>query len=283
MADEVRVRTLNRADVPWAIALTDTEAWGYTPEDFERLLFLEPEGVLVAEAGGERAGVLAIVTWGPLAYLGAVIVDAAWRGKHVGEALMKEALDLADRRGVESVRLNAYLHVVPFYERLGFRREFENVRFGGASEGWGVPGVRLMRADDLAAIEDLDRRYFGADRARLLGRLLEEFPGTSYVLDDGGEIVAFAFGNASAESCEIGPFVGPPERAADAESLLNAILGLVGTPCALSVPSTNEKGLDAAKRAGLRETFKTFRMVRGSAAHGGDPRGIFALAGLEKG
>jgi predicted N-acetyltransferase YhbS len=279
----VEVRAIVDADVPWAIALTDTESWGYTREDFARLRYLEADGLLVAESGGERIGLTAIVTWGPVAYIGAVIVDARRRGKHVGEALMQGALDLADERGVESVRLNAYLKVIPFYERLGFRREFENLRFSGSAEGWVSPGVRPMRSDDLAAIAELDRTYFGADRGRLHVRLLSEFPGTSLVVDEGGDVVAYAFGNTGGGSCEIGPCVASPQSSGAAESLVRTLFGLVDTPCAFSMPAPNSKGVEAAKRAGLRETFRTMRMVRGSPDFGGDPLGIFALAGLEKG
>ena len=279
----VTVRRLTREDVPWAIALTDTEAWGYTAQDFERLLHLEPEGVFLAEAGGARVGITATVTYGPLAYVGAVIVDPRWRGKGVGEAVVRACLDFCDGRGARSVRLNAYLNVIPFYEKLGFLREFENRRFAGHSEGRVVPGVRLARADDLAAMAELDARYFGADRTRLLRRLMEEFPETSLVLDDMGDVAAFAFGNVGGGSCEIGPFVCPPERASQAEDLLHAMFSAANAPCALTVPSVNEKGVDAARRAGMRDVFRTVRMVRGSTDFGGDPKGIFALAGLEKG
>ena len=277
------VRPLVRADIPWAIALTDAEGWGYTPADFDRIQYLGPQGVFVGEADGERVGLIAAITYGPLAYIGAVIVDARWRGKHVGETLMRAALGFCDGRAAETVRLNAYLNVVPFYERLGFRTEFENHRYTGRHEGRVAPGVRPMRSDDLAAIEELDAPFFGADRGRLLTRLLEEFPATSLVVDDGGEIVAFAFGNSGAGSCEIGPFVCSPERASEAEDLLHTMLAAADKPCAFSLPAVNEKGVAAARRAGFRETFRTMRMYRGSPAHGGDTRGIFALAGLEKG
>jgi len=61
------------------------------------------------------------------------------------------------------------------------------------------------------------------------------------------------------------------------------MFGVVGTACAFTLPGPNVVGVDAAKRGGLRESFRTMRMVRGSADYGGDPRGILALAGLEKG
>lgn len=283
MAGGVDIKALVAEDVPWAIALTDTESWGYTPEDLARLQHLEPEGVLVAREDRERVGLAAIVMWGYVAYIGAVIVDKRWRGIHVGRALMERALELAEKNGVKSVRLNAYLNVIPFYEQLGFHKEFENVRFSGSAEGWGSPGVRLMREDDLAAMTELDLTYFGANRRRLHARMLHEFPGTSLVVDEGGEIRAYAFGNTSPGACEIGPCVCPPEHPEAAEALVRAMFGIVGTPCAFSLPARNGRGVDAAKRAGLQESIKTMRMVRGHRDHGGEPRGIFALAGLEKG
>ncbi len=283
MASAPRIRRLVRPDIPWAIALTDTESWGYTAADFERLLHLEPEGMFLAEAAWARVGITACTTYGKLAYIGAVIVDADWRGRRVGDALMRACLDFLDGRGIASARLNAYLNVVPFYERLGFRREFENHRYAGRADGRMAPGVRLARADDVAAMAELDARYFGSDRTRLLRRLLDEFPRTALVFDDGGDVVAHAFGNTGGGSCEIGPFVCPPERKTEAEAVLSTMFLAADAPCAFSVPAVNESGVRLARRAGMQETFRTLRMVRGSTDFGGDPKGILALAGLEKG
>ncbi|HYS71461.1 MAG TPA: GNAT family N-acetyltransferase [Thermoplasmata archaeon] len=280
---EVQVRRLTAADVPWAIALTDTESWGYTARDFERLLYLEPEGVFLAEADGARVGITACTTYGRLAYIGAVIVDARWRGKHVGDALMRACLAFLDGRGIASARLNAYLNVIPFYERLGFRQEFLNYRYSGQSEGRAAPGVRLARTDDLAAMAELDRRFFGADRTRLLRRLLDEFSATSLVFDDKGEVVGHAFGNTGGGSCEIGPFVCDPARPTAVAALLDAMLAAANAPSSFTIPAPNAKGLEIATHVGFRETFRTMRMVRGSHDFGGDPRGVFGLAGLEKG
>src|SRR3972149_6253165 len=73
-------------------------------------------------------------------------------------------------------RASAPLNLIPFYEKLGFRREFENHRYEGSQEGRVSPGVRLMRDDDLDALPDLDRTYFGADRGRVLRRLVSGVP-----------------------------------------------------------------------------------------------------------
>src|SRR5207247_1000494 len=82
-------------------------------------------------------------------------------------------------------RLNAYLNVIPFYERLGFHGEYENVRYHGTVAASGSPGAgRPATADDLPAIAHFDSFYFGASRERLLARLLKEFPRHFLVVRD---------------------------------------------------------------------------------------------------
>jgi hypothetical protein len=75
-----RVRRLEERDIDAAVALTDLEAWGYTPADFRRLLDLSPQGCFAAELDGRVVGVLTTTAYGPLAFLGAVIVAPDLRG-----------------------------------------------------------------------------------------------------------------------------------------------------------------------------------------------------------
>src|SRR5207244_6994171 len=78
--------------------------------------------------------------------------------------------------GVRTVRLNAYLNAIPFYERLEFRREYEVIRWHGpASAAEKVRAIRPIREDDLAGLARMDAKYFGANRQALLARLASEF------------------------------------------------------------------------------------------------------------
>ncbi len=285
MTVDLRVRALTRDDVAWAVALTDTEGWGYTPQDFERLWSLEPGGVLLAESGKERVGITATVTYGPVAYIGAVIVDPAWRGKGVGEALLKASLAFCERRGVETARLNAYLHVVPFYERLGFRGEYETVRYHGKAAAAGTAaGVRPATAGDLPAITHFDSFYFGARRQALLARLFQEFPDHFLVARDEGGVRGYIVANADGGSAEVGPWVVNPVTAEVAGDLLHGLLARLGpTRIALTAPTPNEHAARMAGELRLEPAFRTLRMVRGKDAYHGLPQGVFALAGLEKG
>jgi ribosomal protein S18 acetylase RimI-like enzyme len=282
---ETEVRVLRKRDVSWAIRLTDLERWGYTRADFERLLALEPEGCFVALVGGKRAGITCSITYGKLAFIGAVIVHPDVRGKHVGEALMKSTLDYVDGKGVETARLNAYLNVVPFYERLGFRGEYENVRYHGNVRASGTPDAeRPATPEDLPAIAHFDSFYFGAPRERLLARLLQEFPQHFLVARDEGGIRGYIVANADAGAAEIGPWVANPTMPDVAGDLLHGLLSRLGPArIGLTAPTPNEHHERMAGELRLETAFRTLRMYRGRDAYHGLPKGIFALAGLEKG
>jgi len=271
--------------VTWAIRLTDLEDWGYSRADFERLLALEPEGCFVARLRGKRVGITCSTSYGRLAFIGAVIVHPDARGEHVGEALMQAALDHLDRRGVETVRLNAYLHVVPFYERLGFRGEYENVRYRGkVVASGGGPTARVASREDLDAVAHFDSFYFGARRDALLDRLHTEFPDTFLVVRDEGGIRGYIVANAEDGAAEIGPWVANPSAPEAAAELLHALVARLGPArVGLTAPAPNELAAHLAAGLRLEPSFRTLRMARGKDAHHGLPQGVFALAGLEKG
>ncbi len=260
------------------------ERWGYTPADFRRLLTLSPKGCFAAEKAGRVVGVLSTTAYGPVAYLGAVIVDPTIRGQGVGEAMMRTALEHLDSAGVETVVLNAYLNVIPFYEKLGFRREYENCRWEGSRDGAAASGVRIMETADLPRIEPFDADYFGAGRRNLLDRLASEFPKSFLVSQDRGEIAGYIVGNPSPDACEIGPWVVAPGHPAVARSLFRGLLATVGTAAyAFSAPIPNVDAEAFARKLGLKQAFRTLRMVRGRDAYRGRPEGVWAFAGLEKG
>jgi len=281
-----RVRRLSKRDITFAIRLTNLERWGYTREDFERLLALEPQGCFVAELGGKRVGITCSTVYGPLAFVGAVIVDPKVRGKGVGDALLRATLDYLDARDVETVRLNAYLNVIPFYDRLGFRGEYENARYVGhlRSSGGAVAVVRPVRASDLPRLAEFDAPLFGVPRAALLARLAQELPQSFVVAEDGGRLRGYIVGNPSDSTCEVGPWVVDPAAAEAAAELLHALLALLGPKeIALSIPKANPRESKLAEELRLHEVFRTLRMYRGKRGYQGIPEGIFAMAGLEKG
>jgi ribosomal protein S18 acetylase RimI-like enzyme len=280
-----RVRRLEERDIDAAIALTDLESWGYTRADFRRLLDLSPEGCFAAERGGRVVGVLTTTTYDSLAFLGAVIVTPELRGKGVGKQMMEAALRHLKRSGVRSVRLYAYLNAVHFYERLGFHGEYEVVRWHGpAVDGARFRGIRPVRRADLDGIARIDAKYFGAARRGMIARFADEFSSTFLVAERAGRLEGFIVGNPSGASCEIGPWVVEPKSRATARDLYASLIGAAGiTEVAFSGPSSNSALLEFVGKGPFTEDLRALRMWWGTDDFSGDPRGIWAFAGLEKG
>jgi ElaA protein len=70
--------------------------------------------------------------------IGRVAVRRDWRGRGVGQSLMRAIMDAARRAGVRELQLESQTHALAFYERLGFVAE------GPEFDDAGIPH-RLMR------------------------------------------------------------------------------------------------------------------------------------------
>lgn len=248
------------------------------------MIDLFPEGCFVAEDDGRVIGLLTMTRYGRLAFLGAVIVDPKDRGRGLGKLLMDSALRRAAELGIRTVRLNAYLNVVAFYERLGFTGEYEVVRWHAAASRPGPANATPATGRDLDALAAFDATPFGASRRDLLARLLQEYPTSFLVAREGSRIVGYLVGSPYARACEIGPWVVAPGRGDVARGLFHALVEVVGPrEYAFSGPSVNEALEEFVREAGFSEVFRTRRMWWGEDLDPGMPSAIWAAGGLEKG
>lgn len=76
----------------------------------------------------------------PLHTIGRMAVVRAWRGKGVGEAVLRSLVERAREMRLPAVELHAQTHAIPFYAREGF------VAFGDEYDECGIPH-RSMRLD----------------------------------------------------------------------------------------------------------------------------------------
>lgn len=67
----------------------------------------------------------------PDRHIGRMAVRAAWRGRGIGDALLRALLDEARKRGWPEVRLNSQAGAVGFYARHGFQPEGERFMEAG--------------------------------------------------------------------------------------------------------------------------------------------------------
>jgi arsenite methyltransferase len=118
MTETVRVRTATASDLAAAQrlllsaglpldGLTDQFEDGYAVVEAGRTAVAGEPGPAVGaeETGTSLAGLAGVEIYGAHGLLRSVVVAEAWRGRGVGEALVRERLDWARQRGVRSVHL----------------------------------------------------------------------------------------------------------------------------------------------------------------------------------
>lgn len=274
---------MEEADIPVAVKLTDLERWGYGEADFRRFLRMDPDGALVAVEGSRPVGLAVATLYGPVAWVGSIVVDPEARGRGHGKALVEGALTYAQEGGAETVWLNAYPHAEAFYESLGFRSAGETLHLEGTGPGEVQPEVRLAHAGDLAALAAFDRPFFGVDRAKVLQAFYYDY-GEAFHIRAEEDIRGYIVGAPTSEGVEIAPWVADPAHPQAAEDLfLHLLAQFPEAAFALNVPAENAAARSIAERRGFAETFRTVRMHHGPDRHGIDAQGTFSLGGLEKG
>lgn len=73
--------------------------------------------LLACNAAGDAIGCARILSGG---VIGRMAVLAPWRGKGVGMALLRKAVQVCRERGWRDVRLSAQIYAIAFYEKAGF-------------------------------------------------------------------------------------------------------------------------------------------------------------------
>ncbi len=291
------VRVMAPADFPFAVALTDTERWGFTVEDFARFLSISPDGCFVVEHGGDRVGVLTTARYGAVGWIGNVIVSGQARGKGLGEALILHAVDHLEKAGARCVRLWAYENTVGLYGKYRFNEDgVQSARWTGfghsahetplASAPLGC-AVFPLNPLTLRDIFPLDLAHFGADRSAVLARVAADKSTAGFVARlPGGVPAGYLLAKGSPKGCEIGPWIVAPDAAPWAVPCLleAALAALEGQSVELGVYTLRRDIEERLADHGFHRGFRTVRMTRGDGETAAENvAGICAIGALEKG
>src|SRR5262249_26684832 len=201
-----RVRPMTAADLSLGLRLSRQAGWNQTEVPWRRALELEPDGCFVAEWDGTPVGTTTTCLFGPVAWVAMVLVAEAVRGRGIGTALMRHALDFLDGRGVATVRLDATPLGRPVYERLGFVEQFQLARYAGTpTPGPDVAGVETAQPEQWDRLAARDREVTGTDRRRLLDTLFAEQPDDVRWVRDGDRVAGFLTWRPGALAAQVGP------------------------------------------------------------------------------
>lgn len=279
----LHLRTMTAADIPLGMQLKAEAGWNQTEADWRRFLELAPDGCYVAEVDGTPAGTAAAIALGEVAWIAMVLVAAPRRGQGIGTELVRRALADLDRRGMASVRLDATALGRPIYEKLGFRAQFEVIRWEGCLAAGADDGTARPCSDPalLEPIAQLDREVTATRRERLLAALWRQQPDGWCAVERDGRLRGYAAFREGSRAVQVGPAVAA--TADDGDALMEAIAArIAGRPVFLDVPQDNQPACRWASSRGLTVQRTFWRMVRGTAVCE-DVARLWASSGPETG
>ena len=263
---DLRLRDAALDDLPAIAALRESVGWGVA-EWALRAVICQPHArcLVAVDEAGTVAGVGSGIVYGPLGFIGNMIVADTHRRRGVGSAILEAITGYLEGAGCTRLELNATSDGRPLYERHGFRSlgRSATARIPLDADLAPDPAVAVRRASrtDLDGIAAYDRPRFGGDR-RVLLELLVGAPGTTTLLAevDGGPA---GYACVRIDEARIGPMLAeePPIAAA----LLRDAFALVpDTPdFRLNLPPNNRPGAEWLQGLGVDVEPWDGRMGRG--------------------
>ncbi len=203
---------------------------------------LQPDGRYIARTDGKPVGLVGMIDYGSIAYIGPVAVLPEYQSKGIGRALMEYVIAVVRSKGPRVMLLEATPDGARFYPQLGFVTDATTQVYRllreQPSTGW-FGRVRPMQPEDITAVAAFDTPIFGADRTRVLDAYLRRLPKRAFVaLDENDHVSGYLF----AQARRLGPWAA--RRIEDAETMLRAALTLrFDQPPDVVMPGSNAAGI----------------------------------------
>jgi ribosomal protein S18 acetylase RimI-like enzyme len=257
---------MRKEHFPFAVQLANTMDWNMAESDFEFNANLEPDGCFVLFQAEDPIGIATCISYGTTGWFGNLAVKEENRKAGAGTTLVKHALEYLTGKGVETVGLYAYNHLVGFYEKLGFKAQDDFVILAGKQSTCKPQRTALKSSKkDIPALIDLERRCFGWERKKLLELLLLEKGNFSCLSIHNGEMVGFAVAKVYDAMAEIGPVVCSQEHSDAAVDLLRTMLYILrNRNVYVYVPEVAKRIITTLLDNDFKEKFRVKRMFLGS-------------------
>jgi len=269
-------------DFTFAVQLANTMNWNMAIEDFEFMMKLEPQGCFVLFHGSERLGICTSVSFGSVGWFGNLVVKGGYRREGAGSLLVKHAIDYLKNKGVETIGLYAYPHLIRFYESFGFKPDISFLVLQGKAGLLSTEGsVRKVNKQDVPEVIEFDSQCFGANRTKLLEPILLDTGNLCYIATENCGIAGYVAAKVYGTMAEVGPLICHTNHVEAAVVLLKTILSrLNGLAVSMYIPKKEMVLLNMLSKAGFREDIGVARMFLGPAVA---KNCIYTAESLERG
>ena len=163
------IRVMTAADVDRTADAMLREGWGDRRVKMRFVVDHPQCAPLIAEADGAIVGTGVATINGPVAWIGTIWVEPAWRRRGLGRALTMATMEAAEVAGCRTFVLVATKVGQPLYEGLGFEVQtwYRIKEAPGLAPGLPAARARRFRPSDLPSMAILDVAATGEDRGHL--------------------------------------------------------------------------------------------------------------------
>jgi predicted N-acetyltransferase YhbS len=280
----VEFRVMDSGDEGFFMQLMDMVGWGMTPDDYRRMLTFSPEGLFITSVDGVDLGMVSTISYSSIAWVGNLVVLPEFRGTGLGAALMMKAMDYLTEMGAKSIRLDGVPLAIPLYRRLGFKDEYWSLRYTGVARPNEVTMTRPMEADDLSAVEVLDKSVFKGSRHEAIRYVYRINPELAFTSWDGDELIGYIIAKRGKSNVKIGPWICKSGHSGMAEELLYSVMNMVqGEDLWVGLPEGNIDGVRVLESNGFNSLPSSLRMCYGDCGVVENVETVYGLGGPDKG
>jgi GNAT superfamily N-acetyltransferase len=263
---KLTIRTMTTAEVEAAVALALAQGWRNRLRFYDFVLRVPTAHATVGVIDERIVATALGVANGPVGWLGAIVVDAEYRGRGFGRAMTEDAMERLRAAGCRTMSLEATDAGRPLYERMGFRFAtwYHQLQAGRLDTLPSPPKggqVRKLEPTDLSAVFELDRPATGEDRRQPLTVLAGMDWGGAWILERDGDLGPAGYLMLGERA--YGPIVAP--RFEDGLYLLDLHRAAIpeGAVVRAGVPHEHEAAWRELQGRGWRETWRAPRMLLG--------------------
>jgi GNAT superfamily N-acetyltransferase len=262
---DLRLRDATVDDLAAVAALRESVGWSVHDWALRAVIASSwARCVVVEERGGTIVGVGSGAAYGPLGFVGNMVVDEAHRRRGIGAHVLQAVLAYLEEAGATRVELFATAAGRPLYERHGFILVGSGTlvslpRSAGVADT--AVAVEAVEFEPVADIVAYDAPRFGGRRGGLLSTMARHADHPLLVARRDDRIVGYAW--VRPEAGRIGPFVA--DEPSVAAALLDRAFSLNPEAEALTtnLPMANEPAVAWLKRIGVVLEPWDGRMARG--------------------
>jgi GNAT superfamily N-acetyltransferase len=290
---EHRLDLASTKDTRSLLRLIEEAGWAYTRTEVERLISVQPRGLVLIRSTGIRQSIHGCVyasAWGRVGFIGLMLVRKDHRGRGLGRQLMTAGLEHLEAEGTECVLLDAVIDAIGFYSDMGFRASWQSLRYGVDTSKAELPESDLdtirAGAKEVESAIRLDRTHAGMDRSDLLRRLLTDGDSRFLAVMSGQDLLAYGVLRRSKGCMRLGPVVASPrvEEAVAVRSIVaTAMTESYPRMLTMNVPAYNREAKELLVGLGATEYPPCTRMSLGNPGDARAPEGVWALGAAEKG